>query len=60
MIQTDEIQTTDQVIREVREIQETLARSMDYDVHRIPEDARRRQQTNDGKIMGAPISSRET
>ncbi|VFN06747.1 MAG: hypothetical protein BECKG1743D_GA0114223_112973 [Candidatus Kentron sp. G] len=57
MTQPDEIQTTDEVIREIRQIKETLARSMNYDVHRILEDARRRQQSGGKKIMDAPVYS---
>nr|VFK33272.1 MAG: hypothetical protein BECKMB1821I_GA0114274_10432 [Candidatus Kentron sp. MB]VFK76074.1 MAG: hypothetical protein BECKMB1821H_GA0114242_10412 [Candidatus Kentron sp. MB] len=54
MTPMDKIETTDEVIREVRTIKETLAQSLNYDVHRILKDARERQQSSDKKIIGTP------
>ena len=37
-------ETTDEVLQETRRIKEALAKSMDFDLDRILEDARRRQE----------------
>ena len=60
MTQIDEAPTTDEIIREVRAIKETLARSVDYDIQRILEDARGRQRSSGRKIIAAPIHARGT
>ena len=38
----DEKETTDEIIQETRRIKEALAKSMDFDLDRILEDARQR------------------
>jgi hypothetical protein len=50
----NEKQTTDEVIREVRRIKEDLARSFDFDLHRIFEDARQRQKESGREILPPP------
>lgn len=57
MAQIDDVQTTDEVVQEIRTIKETLARALNYDVHRILEDARKRQQTSGRKIIAPPVYS---
>jgi hypothetical protein len=57
MAHIDEVQTSDEVIQEVRTIKETLARSLNYDVHRILEDARKRQQSSSKKTIAPPVYS---
>ena len=47
-------ETTDEVIREVRRIKENLAKSLDFDVDRILDDARRRQEEGGRKILPPP------
>ena len=44
MSMVNEKETTDEVVQEVRRIKEKLAKSFDFDVDRILEDARRRQK----------------
>lgn len=44
MARIDEKETTDEVLQEVRAIKEQLAAAMNFDVKRILDDARRRQQ----------------
>ena len=39
----NEEETTDEIIQETRRIKEALAKSMDFDLDRILEDARQRQ-----------------
>ena len=45
--------TTDEVLREVRAIKESLAKSMDFDIGRILADARAKQALS-GRIVLAP------
>ncbi len=54
MEKTNEKQTTDEVIQETRRIKEALARSMDFDVDRIVEDARQKQEKSGRKILSPP------
>ena len=57
MAQIDEVQSTDEIIREIRTIKETLAQALNYDVHRILEDARKRQQAGGRKVIAPPVYS---
>jgi hypothetical protein len=54
MAEIKEKETTDEVIQEVRRIKETLAKSMDFDIDRIVEDARQRQQASGRKVLSPP------
>ncbi|MEX2140371.1 MAG: hypothetical protein WD894_13995 [Pirellulales bacterium] len=53
MAQTNEQETTDQVVQETRRIKEILAESMDFDIDRILEDARRKQQDSGRTVLPA-------
>ena len=46
-------ETADEVLLETRRIKEALARSMDFDLDRILEDARQRQEKS-GRIVLSP------
>lgn len=52
---TDETQTTDEVLEEVRRIKDALAKAMDYDIRRIVEDARHRQYESGRQIISPPV-----
>ena len=43
--------TTDEVVREVRQIKEQLAQKFDFDIDRILADAREKQRASDRKIL---------
>lgn len=47
--------TTDEVIQETRRIKEELARSMDFDIDRILDDARKKQNESGRTILSPPI-----
>ena len=51
----NERRTADEVIRETRRIKEVLAESMDFDVDRILEDARKKQKTSGRMILSPPV-----
>ena len=51
----NERETTDEVIRETRRIKEALAESMEFDVDRILEDARKKQKTSGRTILSPPV-----
>ena len=51
MAQLNEKETRDEVVEETRRIKEDLAQSMDFDVDRILEDARQKQQESGRKIL---------
>lgn len=55
MAQIDEKETTDEVIQEMRRIKEALAAAMDFDIDRIVEDARQKQEKSGRKILSPPI-----
>jgi len=48
-------ETTDEVIRETRTVKEALARSMDFDIDRILEDARDKQKKSGRTILSPPV-----
>ena len=51
----DETETTDEIIQETRRIKEALAKSMDFDLDRILEDARQKQKKSGRIILFPPI-----
>jgi hypothetical protein len=54
MAQINEQETTDVIVQEMRAIKEALAKSMNFDIDRILDDARRRQQESGRKILSPP------
>lgn len=50
----DEKETTDEIIQETRRIKEALAKSMDFDLDRILEDARQKQEKS-GRVVLSPL-----
>jgi len=48
------IETTDEVVQETRRIKEVLAESMDFDIDRILEDARRKQKESGREVLSPP------
>ena len=55
MAQRNEKETTDEVVQETRRIKEVLAESMDFDIDRILEDARRKQKESGRKVLSPPV-----
>ena len=55
MRQSNERDTTDEVLRETRRIKERLAQSMDFDLDRILEDARGNQKKSGRTILNPPV-----
>ena len=51
----NEKETTDEIIQETRRIKEALAKSMDFDLDRILEDARHKQRKSGRIILSPPI-----
>jgi hypothetical protein len=51
MAQVDEQETTDRVIEEARRIKESLAAAMNFDIDRILEDARNKQQQSGRTVL---------
>ena len=51
----NEEETTDEIIQETRRIKEALAKSMDFDLDRILEDARQRQRKSGRIVLSPPI-----
>lgn len=54
MAETNERETTDEVLQETRKIKETLAASMDFDVDLILEDARQKQKKSGREVLSLP------
>jgi hypothetical protein len=54
MVRVDEKETTDEVVHEVRRIKEALAGSLEFDIDRILEDARRKQKDSRRTILSPP------
>lgn len=54
MAQLNEKETVDEVVQEVRKIKEELAKSLDFDIDRILEVARRNQQQSGRKVVAPP------
>jgi len=55
MAQMEEKQTTDEVVEQVRRIKGALAESMDFDIDRILEDARRKQKESRRTVLSPPV-----
>ena len=55
MAQRNEKETMDEVVEETRRIKEVLAQSMDFDIDRILEDARRKQKESGRKVVLPPV-----
>ena len=55
MAQIKETETTDEVIRETRRIKEALAASMGFDIDRILQDAKEKQNQTGRKILSPPV-----
>ena len=53
----NEKETTDEIIQETRRIKEALAKSMDFDLDRILEDARQMQEKSGRIVLSPPIRS---
>ncbi len=53
----NEKETTDEIIQETRRIKEALAKAMDFDLDRILEDARQRQEKSGRIVLSPPIRS---
>ena len=51
----DEKETTDEIIQETRRIKEALAKSMDFDLDRILEDARHKQEKSGRVVLSPPV-----
>ena len=48
-------ETTDEIIQETRRIKEALAKSMDFDLDRILEDARQKQEKSGRVVLSPPV-----
>ena len=48
--------TTDEVVREVRNIKEQLAQAFDFDIDRILADAREKQRKSGRNVVSPPVS----
>ena len=55
MAEIKESESTDEVIRETRRTKEALARSMDFDIDRIVEDARDKQAKSGRTVLSPPV-----
>ena len=51
----NEKETTDEIIQETRRTKEALAKSMDFDLDRILEDARQRQEKSGRVVLSPPV-----
>ncbi|MDE2741787.1 MAG: hypothetical protein OXI58_09380 [Gemmatimonadota bacterium] len=51
----NEKETTDKIIQETRRIKEALAKSMDFDLDRIIEDARQKQEKSGRVVLSPPV-----
>ena len=55
MKEINEEESTDEIIRETRRIKEELAKSMDFDIDRILEDARQKQRKSSREVLSPPV-----
>ena len=56
MKQINQKETTDEIIQETRRIKEALAKSMDFDIDRILDDARQKQKERGRRVLSPPVS----
>jgi hypothetical protein len=54
LIDTEDVQTKDEVIQEVRKIKDHLAKAFAYDLKKMLDAARMRQKTSDHTILPPP------
>lgn len=47
--------TTDEIVRETRQIKEEFAKSFDCDIDRILENARKKQAQDDRTVLSPPV-----
>jgi hypothetical protein len=57
MTQIDERESRDEVIQEVRKIKAALAESMGFDIDRILEDARKKQNEGGRTVLSPPVGN---
>ncbi len=50
-------ETTDEIIQETRRIKEALAKPLDFDVDRILDVARKRQEKSGRKVLLPPVET---
>ena len=55
MATPEEIVTCDEVLKEVRHAKEELAKSFNYDIRQMLEDARAKQEKNGRRILHPPL-----
>ncbi len=55
MAQLNEKETADEIVKEIRRAKEILAESMGFDIDRILEDARQKQNESGRKILSPPV-----
>ena len=55
MMRINEIETRDEIILEIRKIKEALAKSVDFDIDRMLEEARQKQKKSDRQILSPPV-----
>ena len=55
MEEKNEEETTDEIIQEMRRIKKNLAKSKDFDINRIIEDAKRKQAKSNRRVLSPPV-----
>ena len=55
MMRINEIETRDEIILEIRKIKEALAKSVDFDIDRMLEEARQKQKKSNRQILSPPV-----
>ena len=55
MARMDDKETTDEIVEQVRRIKGALAKSMEFDIDRILEDAREKQKESRRTILAPPV-----
>jgi len=55
MKQINQKETTDEILQETRRIKKALAKSMDFDIDRILEDARQKQKGRGRTVLSPPV-----
>lgn len=59
MAQMKETRTTDVIVQETRRVKEKLAASFNFDIDRILDDARKKQQNSGRHILSPPVRKGE-